>query len=133
MFWFQTFSDKSRDYTVLDPSLHATQAPATAWQNTQAASMYVGGAPGSQVPGGQMSPWNPTQQEVSPSYLSAPGTYPGQGVPPVPGYSPAAGSPLAQSNPIAHNASPPAPGSSPHVPSSSYTSASPPGTQPYYG
>ncbi|KAJ1377416.1 RNA-binding domain superfamily [Sesbania bispinosa] len=143
----KAFSDKSRDYTVLDPSLHAAQAPATAWQNPQAALMYTGSAPGT------------TQQEVTQSYISAPGTFPGQAVPPIPAYAPAAipaaaGSPPGQSNPMVHNASsmgitqpgvplnvniqpsgtsPPVPGSSPHMQASSYAGPPPPGVQPYYG
>ncbi|GAU36162.1 hypothetical protein TSUD_275220 [Trifolium subterraneum] len=105
----KAFSDKSRDYTVLDPSLRATQVPA--WQNAQAAPAY----PGLQ---GQMPSWDPNQQEVTQSYLSAPSSFPpGQAVP---GYS----SPAV----------PPA-GASPHahMPPSSFSGASPPGMQPYYG
>ncbi|XP_039682704.1 polypyrimidine tract-binding protein homolog 1 [Medicago truncatula] len=107
----KAFSDKSRDYTVLDPSLHAAQAPA--WQTTQAATMYSGSM-------GQMPSWDPNQQEVTQSYLSAPGTFPsGQAAPPFPGYSPAA--------------VPPA-GASPHshMPPSSFAGAFP-GSQPHYG
>lgn len=139
---------------MLDPSLHPAQIPATAWQNTQAAPVYPGSAP-PQVPGGQMSSWDPTQQAVRPSYISPPGTFPGQqAVPPIPGYSHspstaplATGSPLAQSNPMAHNASsmgitqPGVPlnanlqpsGSSPRMPASPFAGASPPGIRPYYG
>ncbi|XP_058778817.1 polypyrimidine tract-binding protein homolog 1-like isoform X1 [Vicia villosa] len=108
----KAFSDKSRDYTVLNPSLHATQAPA--WQHTQAAPMY----PGLQ---GQMPSWDQNQQDVTQSYLSAPGTFPsGQAVPPIPGYSPSAV---------------PSSGASPHsnMPPESFADASPPGIQPYYG
>ncbi|KAL5055068.1 hypothetical protein RYX36_035750 [Vicia faba] len=84
------FSEKSRDYTVLNPSLHPTQAPA--WQNTQAAPMYPGGLQG------QMPSWDQNQQDVTQSYLSAPGTFPsGQAIPPVPGYSPSA---VPPSNPL---------------------------------
>ncbi|KAK7374566.1 hypothetical protein VNO80_07997 [Phaseolus coccineus] len=87
----KAFSDKSRDYTVPDPSLVAAQGPATAWQNPQAAPMYHGSAPAyhTQVPGGQ---WDPSLQAVRPSYISAPGTF-------------QASSPLA-SSPIGHNANP---------------------------
>jgi len=109
LFLFQAFSDKSRDYTVLDPSLHATQAPA--WQTTQAATMYSGSQ-------GPMPSWDPNQQEVTQSYLSAPGTFPsGQATPP--GYSSAL--------------VPPA-GASPHshMPPSSFGGAFP-GSQPHYG
>ncbi|XP_027359582.1 polypyrimidine tract-binding protein homolog 1-like isoform X2 [Abrus precatorius] len=157
------FSDKSRDYTVLDPSLLAAHASATAWQNPQAAPMYPGSAPASQaqVPGGQIPPWNPTQQEVRPNYGSVAGTFPDQtyALPPIPGYAPAATpatatSPLAPSNPIVHNesfmgitqpgvplnvnlqssgASPPVPGSSPHMQARPFPHGSSPGPQPYYG
>lgn len=93
---------------MLNPSLHP------AWQNTQAAPMY----PGLQ---GQMPSWDPNHQDVTQSYLSAPGTFPsGQAVPPIPGYSPAAAPPS---------------GASPHshMPPGSFADASPPGIQPYYG
>ena len=138
------------------------QVPAVAWQNPQAAPMYPGTAPAlqGQVPGGQMPSWDPTQQPVTPSYASAPGTFPGQtyAVPLVPAYTPAAipaaaSSPIAQSNPIVHNASsmgttqpgiqlnvnlqpsgasPPVPGSSPLMQASPVGGASPLGHQPYY-
>ncbi|XP_020218858.1 polypyrimidine tract-binding protein homolog 1 isoform X1 [Cajanus cajan] len=105
----KAFSDKSRDYTVPDPSLLAAQGPATAWQNHQAAPMYPGSAPAfqTQVPGGQVPLWDPSLQAVRPSYVSAPGTYPVQtGAPYAPASMPSASSPLAQSSPIAHNANP---------------------------
>ncbi|QCE12591.1 olypyrimidine tract-binding protein 2 [Vigna unguiculata] len=106
----KAFSDKSRDYTVPDPSLLAAQGPVTAWQNPQAAPMYPGSAPGyhTQVPGGQVPSWDPSLQAVRPSYISAPGTFPVQTgtVPPMPSYAPAASSPHAQSSPIGHNANP---------------------------
>ncbi|XP_061350645.1 polypyrimidine tract-binding protein homolog 1-like isoform X2 [Gastrolobium bilobum] len=129
----KAFSDKSRDYTVPDPSMLAAQVPATAWQNPQATPMYPGSAPAfqTQVPRGQVPSWDPTMQAGRPSYASPPGTFPVQtgGVPPMHAYGPA-----AQSSPITHNsnpmgitrpgypsnvnlqpsgASPPAPGSSP--------------------
>ncbi|KAH1234815.1 Polypyrimidine tract-binding 1 [Glycine max] len=114
--WFlSAFSDKSRDYTVPDPSLLAAQGPPTAWQNPQAASMYPGSAPAyhTQVPGGQVPSWDPSLQAVRPSYASAPGTFPVQtgAAPPMPSYAPAsampvASSPHAQSSPMAHNANP---------------------------
>ncbi|KAL5082237.1 hypothetical protein RYX36_010658 [Vicia faba] len=86
----KAFSEKSRDYTVLNPSLHPTQAPA--WQNTQAAPMYPGGLQG------QMPSWDQDQQDVTQSYLSAPGTFPsGQAIPSIPGYSPSA---VPPSNPL---------------------------------
>ncbi|XP_028780493.1 polypyrimidine tract-binding protein homolog 1 isoform X1 [Neltuma alba] len=144
----KAFSDKSRDYTIPDPSMLAAQSPAAAWQNFQASPMYPGSSPPvqGQVPGGQVPSWDPTMQAVSPSYAPAPGTFPGQtyAAPPVPAYSPAAmpaaSSPLAQTSPVSHNAnslgiaqagvqqnvnniqpggaSPPVPGSSPLVQSS---------------
>lgn len=97
---------------MLNPSLHATQAPA--WQHTQAAPMY----PGLQ---GQMPSWDQNQQDVAQSYLSAPGTFPsGQAVPPIPGFSPSVV---------------PSSGASPHsnMPPDSFADASPTGIQPYYG
>ncbi|CAJ1830323.1 unnamed protein product [Sphenostylis stenocarpa] len=121
----KAFSDKSRDYTVPDPSLLAAQGPATAWQNPQAT--YPGSAPAyhTQVPGGQVPSWDPSMQAVRPSYISAPGTFPVQtgAVPRMPSYAPAAAmpaasSPLAQSSPIGHNANPmgiPQPGVPPNV------------------
>ncbi|KAL2329947.1 hypothetical protein Fmac_017528 [Flemingia macrophylla] len=104
----KAFSDKSRDYTVPDPSLVAAQGPAaTSWQNHQAAPMYPGSAPApafqTQVPGGQVPLWDPSLQAVRPSYLSAPGTYPVQTAAP---YATPASSPLPQSIPIAHSANP---------------------------
>ncbi|KAG4925833.1 hypothetical protein JHK87_051373 [Glycine soja] len=111
----KAFSDKSRDYTVPDPSLLAAQGPATAWQNPQAAPMYPGSAPAyhTQVPGGQVPAWDPNLQAVRPSYVSAPGTFHVQSgaAPPMPAYAPAAAMPAAssphsQSSPMAHNANP---------------------------
>ncbi|KAL5055069.1 hypothetical protein RYX36_035751 [Vicia faba] len=86
----KAFSEKSRDYTVLNPSLHPTQAPA--WQNTQVAPMYPGGLQG-QIPSRDQN-----QQDVTQSYLSAPVTFPsGQAIPPVPSYS---ASVVPPSNPL---------------------------------
>ncbi|RDY03075.1 Polypyrimidine tract-binding protein-like 1 [Mucuna pruriens] len=113
----KAFSDKSRDYTVPDPSVLAAQGPATGWQNPQTAPMYPGSATAwqnsqTQVPGGQVPSWDPSLQAVRPSYVSAPGTFPVQtgAVPPMPSYAPAAmpaaSSPLAQSSPISHHANP---------------------------
>ncbi|MED6209905.1 hypothetical protein PIB30_059206 [Stylosanthes scabra] len=141
----KAFSDKSRDYTV-------PQVPAVPWQNPQAGPMYPGTAP---APGGQMLSWDPSQQAVTPSYVSAPGTYPSQtyAAPPNPVYAAPASSPITQSNPIVHNASsmgitqpgvplnvnlqpiggsPPVPGSSPLMQASPIAGASPPGHQPYF-
>ncbi|KAK7295384.1 hypothetical protein RJT34_18291 [Clitoria ternatea] len=92
----KAFSDKSRDYTVPDPSLLAAQGPATAWQNPQAAPMYPGSAPAfqTQVPGGQVPSWDPNFQAVRPNYVSVPGTFPVQtagAVPSMPVYAPAVG------------------------------------------
>ncbi|KAI9120630.1 hypothetical protein K1719_007663 [Acacia pycnantha] len=138
----KAFSDKSRDYTVPDPSMLAAQAPAAAWQNFQASPMYPGGSPAvqGQVPGGQVPSWDPTVQAVTPSYASAPGTFHGQtyAAPPAPAYSPAAMP--AASSPLAHTS----PGSSPVMESSPDAQgsgqpnirpggASPPGQPPYYG
>ena len=98
-----------------DPSLLSAQVPPTAWQqNPQAAPMYPGSAPAfqTQVPGGQVPSWDPTLQAVRPSYVSVPGTFPGQtgAVPPMPAYAPAAmpaaSTPLAQSSPLAYTANP---------------------------
>ncbi|KAJ1419657.1 RNA-binding domain superfamily [Sesbania bispinosa] len=119
----KAFSDKSRDYTVPDPSVLAAQVPATAWRNPQATHMYPGNAPAfqTQVPGGQVPSWDPTLQAVRPSYVSVPGAFPVQtgAVPPMSAYAPSAmpsvSSPLAQSSPIAHPAKPSIPGSSPLV------------------
>ncbi|KAK4271977.1 hypothetical protein QN277_020590 [Acacia crassicarpa] len=105
----KAFSDKSRDYTVPDPSMLAAQAPAAAWQNFQASPMYPGGSPAvqGQVPGGQVPSWDPTVQAVAPSYASAPGTFHGQTYA-APAYSPAAmpaaSSPLSHTSPVSHNA-----------------------------
>ncbi|KAK7266411.1 hypothetical protein RIF29_19055 [Crotalaria pallida] len=153
----KAFSDKSRDYTVPDLSLLATQVPATCWQNPQAGPIYPVSSPAlqAQVPGGQMPSWDPSQQAFRPSYVSTPESYPGQTYrgPPIPAYA-TAPSPHAQSNAIVHNASsmgvtqlgvppnvnlqpggpsPPVLGSSPLAQTSPVTGAAPPGHRPYYG
>lgn len=148
MFWFQAFSDKSRDYTVPDPSVLAAQVPATAWQNPQAAPMYRASAPSfqTQVPGGQMPSWDPSLHAFRPRPGYVPGAFPVQtgAVPPVPGYAPAAqGSPIPMGitqpgvspnvNLQPSGASTSVPGSSPGAqPNVRPSSASPPG-QHYYG
>ncbi|KAI4352556.1 hypothetical protein L6164_006794 [Bauhinia variegata] len=103
----KAFSDKSRDYTIPDPSLLGAQVPATAWQNPQAAAIYPGTvSTTAQVPGGQMPSWDPTMQAVRPGFVPAPGTFPAQtyAAPPIPAYYPkalpAASSPIAQTSPI---------------------------------
>ncbi|RYR33095.1 hypothetical protein Ahy_A10g047665 isoform A [Arachis hypogaea] len=147
----KAFSDKSRDYTV-------PQVPAVPWQNPQAGPMYPGTAPAlqGQVLGGQMLSWDPAQQTATPSYVSAPGTYPSHtyAAPPTPAYpTAAASSPIAQSNPLVHNASsmgitqpgiplnvnlqpggasPSVPASSPLMQASPIAGASPPAHQPYF-
>lgn len=76
-----------------DPSVLSSQVPGTAWQNPQAAPMYPGSGPAyqTQVPGGQMPSWDPTQQSFRPSYGSGGGAYPVQtgAVPSMPAYPPA--------------------------------------------
>lgn len=86
----KAFSDKSRDYTIPEASLHAAQqvsgypaAPA-AWQNPQAAPMYHGnefsGAASMQAQGppGQGPSWDPAMQAGRSTFVSVPSTFPGQ-------------------------------------------------------
>ncbi|XP_044504765.1 polypyrimidine tract-binding protein homolog 1-like isoform X2 [Mangifera indica] len=108
----KAYSDKSRDYTVQDPTLLAAQqipavsAAQPAWQNPQAVSMYPGSeyaataAMQPQVPGGQVPLWNPSAQAGA-QYVSFAGAYPGQTHPPtVPAFAgaptPPGSSPLSQ-------------------------------------
>ncbi|XP_022750664.1 polypyrimidine tract-binding protein homolog 1-like isoform X2 [Durio zibethinus] len=58
----KAYSDKSRDYTISDPSLLATQVPA---------------AMQAQPPAGQVPAWDPNLQ-ARPPYGSVPGTFPSQ-------------------------------------------------------
>ncbi|KAF1877417.1 hypothetical protein Lal_00040132 [Lupinus albus] len=159
----KAFSDKSRDYTLPDLSLLATQVPPTGWQNPQSTPMYPVSSPAfqAQVPGGQMPSWDPNQQAFRPSYVPTPDNFPGQTYrgPPIPAYASAAmpagaSSPHAQRNPNVHNASsmgitqhgvppnvnfqpsgpsPPVPGSSPHMQTNPMAGAAPQGHRPYYG
>lgn len=134
----KAYSDKSRDYTVQDPTLLVTQqipgvpAAPPVWKNHQAAPMYTGSeyaaaVPG-QVPPGQVPSWNPSAQAGPAAYVSASGPFPGQSYPQslVPAYAtaptPAGSSPLSQ---------PDVPLTQPGVPPVRPGGASPPG-HPYY-
>ncbi|GAY52732.1 hypothetical protein CUMW_144200 [Citrus unshiu] len=128
------YSDKSRDYTVQDQTLLATQqipsipAAPLVWQSHQAAPMYSGSeyataVPG-QVPPGQVPSWNPSAQARPAAYVSASGPFPGQTYPqsPVSAYAtaptPTGSSPLSLTQP--------------GVPPVRPGGASPPGHPPYY-
>ncbi|KAK3212554.1 hypothetical protein Dsin_017260 [Dipteronia sinensis] len=104
----KAYSDKSRDYTVQDPSLLAAQqipavsaAPAH-WQNQQAAPMYPGSEYAAAAVPGQGPSWNPSAQGSTPPFVSAAGTFPSQTyqTSSVPAYAtaptPAGSSPMSQ-------------------------------------
>lgn len=130
----KAYSDKSRDYTVQDQTLLATQqipsvptAPSV-WQSHQAAPMYSGSeyataVPG-QVPPGQVPSWNPSAQARPAAYVLASAPFPGQTYPqsPVSAYAtaptPTGSSPLSLTQP--------------GVPPVRPGGASPPGHPPYY-
>ncbi|TYI63394.1 hypothetical protein E1A91_D09G014400v1 [Gossypium mustelinum] len=132
----KAYSDKSRDYTISDLSLLATQGPGmpatpNAWQNPQNAPLYPGtdyaasAAMQAQPSAGQVPAWDPSLQ-ARPSYGSVPGTVPGQAyqASAVPTYMnaapPAGSSPLSQ--PGATSMRMPPPGGAPLL-----------GQPPYYG
>ncbi|KAF8399495.1 hypothetical protein HHK36_015361 [Tetracentron sinense] len=93
-------NDRSRDYTIPESGLLAKQqqpsvlpTAAAGWQSPHAASLFPGnefavGAQ-SQVPDGQVGPWDPSRQTGRPTYVSVPSTFPGQTFAPatVPAYS----------------------------------------------
>ncbi|XP_031254038.1 polypyrimidine tract-binding protein homolog 1 isoform X2 [Pistacia vera] len=138
----KAYSDKSRDYTVQDPTLLAAQqipgvsAAQPVWQNPQAPSMYPGSeyaataAVQPQVPGGQVPSWNPSAQAGAPPYVSVAGTFPSQTYPPssVPAYAtaptPPGSSPSSQTGMAMTQ-----PGAQPNVRPGG---ASPLGNPPYY-
>ncbi|KAA3464379.1 polypyrimidine tract-binding protein-like protein 1-like isoform X1 [Gossypium australe] len=79
----KAYSDKSRDYTISDPSLLATQVPGlpaapNAWQNPQGVPVHHGtdysasAAIQGQPPAGQVPAWDPNFQ-ARPPYGSVPG------------------------------------------------------------
>jgi polypyrimidine tract-binding protein 2 len=82
------------------------------WQNPQAGPLYhgnnftSGGALPAQYPGGQVAPWDPTMQAGRQTFVSVPGTYPGQtfAASAVPAYAsaavPAGSSPLTPTSQI---------------------------------
>ncbi|KAI4339587.1 hypothetical protein MLD38_024511 [Melastoma candidum] len=90
----KAYSDRSRDYTIPDPSMLAVPhvpgvptASGSVWQNPSAAPTGPVQPP---VPGGQAPSWDPTMT-ARPSYPPASGAFPGQGYPQsmYPMYSPA--------------------------------------------
>lgn len=85
------YSDKSRDYTVLDPTLLASQptpsypaASATAWPNPQATAGYPPNGYGTsanmppQNVVASTSSWDPTIRAGQGTFVSVPSTFPGQ-------------------------------------------------------
>ncbi|TXG57573.1 hypothetical protein EZV62_015402 [Acer yangbiense] len=104
----KAYSDKSRDYTVQDPSLLAAlQIPAVSaapahWQNHQAAQMYPRSEYAAAAVPGQGPSWNPSAQGSTPPFVSAAGTFPSQSyqASSVPAYAtaptPAGSSPMSQ-------------------------------------
>lgn len=147
-FFWQAFSDKSRDYTIPDASFLTAQAPGlhaapTTWQNPQAGSMYPGSnyattaAAPAQVPPGQVAAWDLTMQSGGPGYASVRGMYPGQTYPTPPAYAssaiPPGSSPHSYSSPISPGVASMGmthPGVQPNMRPGG---ASPPGQTPYYG
>ncbi|XP_062106633.1 polypyrimidine tract-binding protein homolog 1-like isoform X2 [Humulus lupulus] len=127
----KAYSDKSRDYTIPDASLLAAQQPpgATAappqWQNPQYPGNEYGGAVQGHIPLGQ-GPWDPSMQAGRSTYVSAPGTFPGQNfaTSSVPSYAaaavPSGSSPHASTRPSQ-------PGAPPNL---RHDGASPPGVRP---
>ncbi|KAL6136491.1 hypothetical protein ACLB2K_061786 [Fragaria x ananassa] len=127
----KAYSDKSRDYTIPDASLHAVQsgypaAPA-AWQNAQAAPVYPGNeysaaaAGPAEGPPGQVPSWDPNMQAGRPSFVSVPSTFPGQI------YPTSSGGPVYASAPMPPGSSPMhQPGAPPHMRPGG---ASPPGVR----
>ncbi|KHG13251.1 Polypyrimidine tract-binding -like protein [Gossypium arboreum] len=104
----KAYSDKSRDYTISDPSLLATQVPGlpaapNAWQNPQGVPVHHGtdysasAAIQGQPPAGQVPAWDPNFQ-ARPPYGSVPGqTYQSLTAPTyVNAARPAGSSPLSQ-------------------------------------
>ncbi|KAG9153759.1 hypothetical protein Leryth_005883, partial [Lithospermum erythrorhizon] len=96
----KAYSDKSRDYTIVEPGMVGSQqgstvaATSTAWQNPQGAALAPGGGYVSS-PSAAVSSWGqnttvsqPTFANSRPSYVTAPN----------PGYSP-----LSQTNPMSPN------------------------------
>lgn len=87
----KAYSDKSRDYTVLDPTLLASQpnpsypaASATAWPNPQATAGYPpnGYGTSANMPPQNViaatSSWDPTIPAGQGTFVSVPSTFPGQ-------------------------------------------------------
>ncbi|XP_039059562.1 polypyrimidine tract-binding protein homolog 1-like isoform X3 [Hibiscus syriacus] len=141
----KAYSDKSRDYTIPDLSLLATQVPgmpagsnaSNVWQNPQSAPLYPGtdyaasAAIQAQPSAGQVPAWDPSLQ-ARPPYRSVPGTVPGQAYQPsaVSGYMnaapPAGSSPLSLPGLASMGMAPP--GANVRT-----GGAQPPGQPPYYG
>ncbi|KAH9740147.1 RRM domain-containing protein [Citrus sinensis] len=130
----KAYSDKSRDYTVQDQTLLATQqipsvpAAPSVWQSHQAAPMYSGSeyataVPG-QVPPGQVPSWNPSAQAGPAAYVSASGPFPGQTYPQSPVFAYATAPTPTGSSPLSLT--------QPGVPPVRPGGASPPGHPPYY-
>ncbi|KAL4369407.1 hypothetical protein GQ457_05G017680 [Hibiscus cannabinus] len=104
----KAYSDKSRDYTISDPSF-ATQIPGmpaapNVWQNLQGVSAHHGtdysasSAIQAQPPAGQVPAWDPNFQ-ARPPYESVPGqTYQASAVPSYVNPSPPGSSPLSQAS-----------------------------------
>ncbi|KAK3036615.1 hypothetical protein RJ639_030184, partial [Escallonia herrerae] len=110
----KAFSEKSRDYTVVEGLLGMPQpsgpaAAAPVWHNPQAAAPGSGFIAGSSVQAqapGQVPSWDPQMQAGRTSFVSVPSTFPGQtyGQPPLPAYAtsatPPGSSPLGHSSPM---------------------------------
>lgn len=83
-------SDKSRDYTISDPSLAAAQqvpgvpAAPTVWPNAHSAPVYpgsgyaTGAAMQPPVTPGQVPSWDPSGQAGRTPFVSGPASYAGQ-------------------------------------------------------
>lgn len=136
----KAYSDKSRDYTIQDPSLLATQqipavsAASAPWQNPQAAPMYPASEYAATTVPGQVRSWNPSAQVSTPPFVSAAGAFPNQTYPAssVPAYAtappPAGSSPMSQ-----HSLTMTQPGVQPNMrPGGGVSPPGPPPGHPHY-
>ncbi|KAG5527565.1 hypothetical protein RHGRI_028469 [Rhododendron griersonianum] len=136
----KAYCDKSRDYTVPESSL------SNGWQNPQVSPMFSGNqfsgggiASAAQAPMGQGPSWDPNIQAGRPTFVSAPGTFPGQTYAPssVPSYAsasaPPGSSPTMQTGQIGPTVGPRGVSQPSHQPNAGPGSTSRPGQPSYYG
>ncbi|XP_058188064.1 polypyrimidine tract-binding protein homolog 1-like isoform X2 [Rhododendron vialii] len=136
----KAYCDKSRDYTVPESSL------SNGWQNPQVSPMFSGNqfsgggiASAAQPPMGQGPSWDPNIQAGRPTFVSAPGTFPGQTYAPssVPAYAsasaPPGSSPTMQTGQIGPIVGPRGVSQPSHQPNAGPGGTSRPGQPSYYG